>query len=107
MTKRIDSKYHIEVTGFASGLTVGQPNLAISIVKTGNGQPIPDDEPVILVRAKDWLALPLLRYYREICLLDGCTDFHMRGLDAIIHAFEEFKEKHQEVMKQPGSTGGK
>lgn len=90
--KLIDTKYHIEND---------------TIVKTGNGVPIPEDEPLILFRAKDRLALPMLYAYREICAADRCTDFHMRGLNELITRFEEFRVAHPERMKQPGCTMGK
>lgn len=90
--KIIDTKYHVE---------------GDQIIKTGNGQPIPDDEPMILFRAKDRLAIPMLRAYRAICVEDGCTDYHLNGLDKLIQDFGTFKEAHPERMKQPGSTMGK
>lgn len=88
--KRIDNKHHME----------GE-----QIVKTGNGVPIPDDEPVILFRGRDRLALPVLRFYRDLCVADGCTDFQLNSLDGMIRAFEEFAATSP-TMKQPGITRG-
>lgn len=88
--RRIDNKHHLD----------GE-----QIIKTGNGQPIPDDEPVILFRGRDKLALPMLRCYRALCVADGCTDYQMESMDDMIHRFEEFSNASP-TMKQPGCTRG-
>lgn len=95
MTKAIDPKFHIEA---------GRQGLAI--VKTSNGEPIPDDEPLMLFRARDRNALPMLRYYQELCEIDGCNDFQMEGIRNRIAAFSRFRREHLERMKQPGITRG-
>lgn len=87
--RRIDSKFHIENE---------------QIIKTSNGEAIPEDEPCFLIRARDYLALPLLRHYRELCVDDGCTEFQIAGNDAAIAEFERFSMEHRERLKQPGMT---
>jgi hypothetical protein len=76
------------------------------IVKTSNGEPIPHDEPVMIFRGRDRLALPLIRIYRELGFIDGCNDYHNTLIDKQIAAFEEFRAKHPERMKQPSITRG-
>ena len=49
--RKLDSKFHIE---------------GDQIVKTSNGDPIPEDEPLFLIRARDYLALPLLHEGRVL-----------------------------------------
>jgi hypothetical protein len=88
--RKIDEKHHIE----------GE-----QIIKTTNGQPIPQDEPVILFRGRDKLALPMLEYYKELCVLDGCTDYQLASMDTMIGRFREFANKSA-TMKQPGVTKG-
>ena len=89
---RIDNKHHLD----------GE-----SIVKTGNGVPIDlEKEPVILFRGRDKLALPMLRYYRQLCAEDGCTDFQLESMDNMILRFEEFF-RTSGIMKQPGCTLGR
>jgi hypothetical protein len=88
----IDPKYHVSVSG--------------EIIKTSNGAPIPAGEPLILFRARDYLSLPLLRAYREMSVADGCTEYHLAGIDNRIAEFERFAHEHPELMKQPGSTRG-
>lgn len=76
------------------------------IIKTSNGDVVPEDEPLIVFRARDYLALPLLHYYASLSRLDGCTDFHLDGINNRIRAFEQFQKEHPERMKQPGITRG-
>ncbi len=91
--RHIDLKHHIDDQG--------------RIVKTGNGVPVPDDEPLILFRGRDRLAVPMLLQYRELCVHDGCNDFQLGQIDALIDRFKAFTQTHPEVMKQPGITRGK
>jgi hypothetical protein len=88
----IDPKYHIENE---------------TIVKTLTDEPVPDDEPLILFRARDRLALPMMRIYKVLSEMDGCTDYHIAGVNAVINAFLDFRIKHPERMKQPGITQGR
>jgi len=74
----------------------------VAIVKTRTGEPIPEDEPLILFRGRDRMALATLDWYRRMCSTDGCTEEHMRSIDNRISAFTDFAEKHPERMKQPG-----
>lgn len=89
--KRLDNKHHLD----------GE-----QVVKTGNGVPIPDDEPVILFRGRDKLALPMLQFYRQLCVEDGCVAFQLESLDGMIREFKEFAVSSP-TMKQPGITKGR
>jgi hypothetical protein len=88
--KQIDMKHHIE----------GE-----QIIKTSNGEPIPDNEPTILFRGRDRLSLPMLKFYRELCVADGCTLYQVESVDTMIQRFEKFAETGP--MKQPGVTKGR
>ena len=96
---RVDNKHSMYIS--AENLPVLAKRL-----ESGELQPIPETEPVILYRGRDKLALPMLRYYRELCVADGCTDFQLKSMDDMIHKFEKFAEK-SETMKQPGVTRGR
>jgi hypothetical protein len=96
--RKIDSKFHAEYDEkFGRCL----------IVKTSNGDVVPDDEPLILFRARDRLAVRVLEFYRQISLEDGCNDFHFDLLDKRIEEFKKFAVDHSERMKQPSITRGK
>lgn len=92
---RIDEKHHLEIR-----------NNNPVIVKTGNGEEIPLDEPRILFRGRDRLALRLLEIYRQMCIDDGATDYQITSMDVMIREFEAFAAVSP-TMKQPGSTLGK
>jgi hypothetical protein len=77
------------------------------VVKKSNGEILPLDEPKLLFRARDWLALPALRHYRELAVADGCNDYLLGLLDENIADFERFANEHPERMKQPGITRGR
>jgi hypothetical protein len=76
------------------------------IFKSTNGQPIPEGEPVILFRGRDRLALPMLRYYLQLCVADGCTPYQKESMETMIARFQKFADDST-TMKQPGITLGK
>jgi len=77
------------------------------IVKRSNGELVPEDEPLFLLRARDRLAVRMLLVYEALSKEDGCNDFHFEHLDKDIEAFKIFREEHPERMKQPSVTRGK
>lgn len=77
------------------------------LVKTSNDQPIPDDEPVFILRARDANALPLLVRYREYCRESGSPQQRVDDLANVINQFEKFKNRNAHKMKIPGITLGK
>ena len=102
---QLDNKHHLTPTVDISGETIF--NVSAQIDKTDNGQPIDlDVEPVILFRGRDKLALPMLTYYRQLCVEDGCTDFQLQAIDNMICRFHKFADESS-TMKQPGCTLGK
>jgi len=105
ITVRIDNKHSIVVPDSFGAALFGTPVIAKRTVD-GAFIPIPADEPVILFRARDKLALRMLYFYRELCSADGCTDFQLGLMDDMIGRFKAFAEK-SETMKQPGSTLGR
>lgn len=65
-----------------------------------SGEAIPDDEPVILFRARDWHALDVLNFYRQIV----ADPHHEAAIQDRIDEFEAFQTEHPERMKEPGIT---
>lgn len=92
----IDPKFHIAKIGNR-----------LEIIKTTNGEVIPEDEPLMLLRARDTHAIATLMVYQDFCRLDSCTDFHMADIEDRITAFRKFRSEHPEQMKQPGIPKGK
>lgn len=89
--RRIDLKHHVEGS---------------AIIKTSNGQAIPETEPTILFRGRDKLAVPMLAFYRKLCVDDGCTDYQLESIDAMIREFKKFADENPQAIKQPGITKG-
>ena len=77
------------------------------IIKTSNGEPIPHEEPLLILRARDRLALPLLRIYQQLSIVDGCNDWFLDQQKVTIKQFEDFAAQYPERMKQPGVTRGR
>jgi len=77
------------------------------IIKVSNGQPIPDDEPVFILRGRDRLAIETLLYYRSAAIGDGCTDYLLDSVSNMIKEFEKFAAEQPNKMKQPGVTRGR
>ena len=90
--RAIDGKYHIQ----------GE-----RIIKTGNGEAIPEDEPLILFRARDQYALDALSHYGGVCRERGCTTHQLNAIAAVIDKFEQFAQEHAGRMKEPGATKGR
>lgn len=97
--KRIDQKHGIALTDDGD-LRV------VKITEDERYVPIPDAEPVILFRGRDYLAVPLLEHYVKLCAADGATDFQLQQMGGMVERFRQFAQDNPEQMKQPGSTRG-
>lgn len=69
------------------------------LVRRSDGVPIPDDEPLFILRAQDIKALPILLAYRIIC----CDLAHIAGVVKSIEDFTKFRDSYPERMKEPDS----
>lgn len=96
--KTIDRKY--------SATCLEDLSHEVAVIKS-NGDHIPDDEPMILFRARDRIALPMLAAYRQLCLDDNVTQYQIDALDLVIADFQKFATANPNRMKQPGITLGK
>jgi len=77
------------------------------LVKRETDEPIPDDEPIFILRARDRLAVTLLRFYEVLCEEGDATEYQKTKLVSTIMNFRDFARRHPEMMKFPGSTSGK
>ena len=71
-----------------------------------NGEPIPPEEPIFILRGRDNRALPLLKTYYEMCRVAGCNSWQLEGVRKAIDAFRSFSKDHSDRMKEPGVTKG-
>jgi hypothetical protein len=74
------------------------------IFNTVSGEEIPEDEPLLLFRARDQFALVGITSYLNECDESGCNDLHLAGLHQAHEKFTRFAVEHPERMKQPGIT---
>jgi hypothetical protein len=69
------------------------------IVNRATGEPIPDNEPIIIFRAKDVLAVPALQYYMYLCKDDN----HRQVIDGRIEDFLTWQAENPKSTKEPDS----
>lgn len=91
MTRNIDSKY----------VAMETANLGLQIVNKRNMDVLPGDEPLFLLRGRDWLAMKLLERYLELCEANKCAPEHIAGVRAVLREFQDFADHHPERMKLP------
>lgn len=107
-----DGKFKIAIIG-ANGTEVElneqyefEEGDRLALVKISNGDPIPEEEPVHIFRARDKFALPALEHYLLICRSGGCNDYQEDGVLSQIKRFKEWQEENASKMKLPGITRG-
>jgi hypothetical protein len=62
-----------------------------------HGDHIPDDEPVVVFRAKDRLLPKVLAYYRLFCWKDGSPKRHLLLIDKALEAVQGYQADHPPV----------
>lgn len=67
------------------------------VVNRATGQSIPEEEPIMIFRAKDRKALSALENYAAACE----NRVHRRGVERKIAEFIKFAAKHPDRMKEP------
>lgn len=68
-----------------------------TLVNRATGRPMPDDEPLFILRAQDVNALPALTAYMVLC--KDLT--HREESNKSIVDFRNFRDQHPERMKEP------
>lgn len=69
------------------------------IVNRATGEPIPDDEPVFILRARDRHAARALQAYADLCH----DAEHVMIVQRRIRDFLDFDAMHPDRMKEPDS----
>ena|SRR5437899_2797914 len=102
MIRKINDMFHTDEEGY--------------LVKSSNGERVPADEPVFILRARDVLAVDTLYFYTELLIkqrpktlfhLAPHSDMRIYELGQVVGDFLKFKREHPERMKVPGVTQGK
>lgn len=66
-----------------------------------NGTPIPDDEPLVLFRAKDKLLPQLLEDYKKLCQDAGCQPQQVETLGPLIQVTKDWQAANPDKVKLP------
>jgi hypothetical protein len=65
------------------------------------GNPLGDDEPVFVLRARDVVLPGLLGKYEEDCASYGCDESHLRAIRRAQAAVIDWQDAHSELVKTP------
>lgn len=74
------------------------------IINRETGQPIPDDEPVFILRARDVTAVSTLTAYHKNAGDAGSPPEHLLAVEKRIEQFKKFSEEHPDRMKKPDTV---
>lgn len=66
-----------------------------------DGTPIPDDEPLVLFRAKDKLLPQVLENYKKLCQDAGCQPQQVETLGPLIQRVKDWQTANQDKVKLP------
>jgi len=69
------------------------------LVRRSDSVPVPDDEPLFILRAQDRNALATLMTYVSICV----NLEHRRNVMKTVNDFTNFRNNNPEKMKEPDS----
>jgi hypothetical protein len=75
-------------------------------VTTEHGD-IPEDEPVLVLRARDKTTCPLLNGYRELCRKAGSPQRHIDLIEQAYTRFADWQEAHPDQVRTPASEGSR
>jgi hypothetical protein len=65
------------------------------------GNPIGDDEPLFVLRARDQAAVDTIKQYAEICRGLGCDEDHVAAVEYQAQRFEEWAGANPDLIKKP------
>jgi len=81
-----------------------EPKYAVSahgkIINRHSGEEIPEDEPIMIFRARDKNAAPMIAYYMKLCR----DEQHKAIVKQRLHHFVDFIHAHPERMKEPDTA---
>ena len=64
---------------------------------------IPEDEPVIVFRARDRLTVPMLEHYMELCAGAGSPSRHVGLVRGTQERFLAWQDAHPDQVRTPDS----
>ena len=63
-------------------------------------QPVPDDEPVFIIRAKDVISVAVLEFYRGMC----SDTNHADVVDGRVEQFRDWQQSNPDLVKIPDTA---
>ena len=78
----------------------------LRLVKTSNNEPVPDDEPVFIMRGRDCIALPVLAQYIILAGQTGTPPDRLEQLYEVMRGFLQYRATRPNTIKVPGCTHG-
>ncbi|HUD08200.1 MAG TPA: hypothetical protein VMQ52_03930 [Candidatus Saccharimonadales bacterium] len=66
-----------------------------------DGTPIPEDEPLLLFRAKDNLLIELLEHYQELSRKAGSPEEQINSMTSTIDEIKSWQANHQDRLGVP------
>jgi hypothetical protein len=73
------------------------------LVKTSNGQFVPEDEPLFILRGRDALAADAISHYIRNCTVAGTPPDRIQQLRAVLAKFDNYARNERKI---PGVTHG-
>lgn len=70
----------------------------------GGVRQIDRDEPLMLFRARDCLAVPMIELYRDLCVNDGANDLKLAQVDELLARFKTWADTNPGKMEPAGIT---
>lgn len=67
------------------------------LINAESGKPIPDGEPLFILRGKDKNAALAIAYYQDLCR----DDQHRKAVNKRLHEFVDFAHENPELLKEP------
>jgi hypothetical protein len=99
MNANQEPKYRIEIRS-SDPLLVQALSEEPRIVNRQSGEAIPDDEPIFILRARDVLAVPLLKEYFAL-VYGQCGDSHITAVRKRLAQFAKWQEENPGRVKKP------
>lgn len=78
----------------------------LRLVKTSNGEVVPEDEPLFVLRGRDSIAVDAIFLYLLRCKHRGVPKDRLDALKGVLREFLKYKMSHPEALKLPGITHG-
>ena len=92
--RKLNEMFHVDDEGY--------------LVKTSNGERVPEEEPVFILRGRDLLAVQTIHHYAGLMIgQDGDIGQRMFELGRVLGEFLKFSKDYPLRMKAPGSTQGR